>query len=343
MRIFCYCIIFGLLNCVAFAQDSLPATSLFTSDAPLEVRLEVDLKALFKDVGGERESHPARFSYVNDAGDSMHFQMKIKTRGHFRRNPSHCNCPPLRLNFYKDKLAGTLFEGQNKLKMVTHCQLNKASYEQNLLQEYFIYKAYNLFTEASFRVRLMYVTYADSSGWMEPFTKYAFLIEDEDQMAARNGAKIQKLVMHPDQGDRKLTNQLCIFEYMVGNTDFSIGQQHNVKLMSPGPQQLIIPVPYDFDWSGLVNAPYAKPNPILQLGSVRERLFRGFCRTEEEFEEAFQLFREKKEEILRLYRELPDLDEKEKDKGLEYLEDFFEIINNPKRIKREFIKQCRTG
>lgn len=330
-------------NLGLLAQDSLKVSSLFESDELLEVRIETNLKGLFKDVGAKRAYHPARFSYINESGDSVHAQLKIKTRGHFRRSPSHCNCPPLRLNFKKTEMEGTLFEGQNKIKMVTHCQKYKKGYEQNLLQEYFIYKAYNLFTAESFRARLMRVTYADSSGHMQTFQRYAFLIEPEDMMAARNGAKAnKKMVVHPDQGPRQQTNVVCLFEYMIGNTDFSVGQQHNIRLIQENPLKLFRPVPYDFDWAGLINAPYAKPNPILQLGNVRERLFRGYCRSPEEFEEDFQLFRDKKEAILKLYRDIPDLDEKTRQRGLEYLNSFYEIIDNPKKVKREFIRRCRS-
>lgn len=333
-----YIISHGLL----LAQQSQEVAPLFASDEVLEVRIEANLKSLFQDVEAERAYHPARFSYINEKGDSVHIGLRIKTRGHFRRDPSHCNCPPLRLNFVTKELEGTAFEGQNKIKMVTHCQHKKEVYEQNLLQEYFIYKAYNLFTEESFRVRLLRVTYADSSGWMEPFQKYAFLIEDEDKMAARNNAKVdKKTVIHPDQGVRQQTNIVCLFEYMIGNTDFSIGQQHNIRLIQEDPLKLFRPVPYDFDWSGLISAPYAKPNPILQLGNVRERLFRGYCRSPEELERDLQVFRDKKDEILSLYRELPDLEEKTREKGLDYLHDFFEIIDNPKKVKREFVNRCR--
>jgi hypothetical protein len=336
--------LFGLLALGLLpAQDSSRVSPLFASDELLEVRIETNLKALLKDVGAEREYHPARFSYVGEGGDSVHFQLKIKSRGYFRRNPRNCNCPPLRLNFKAGTMKGTLFEGQNKIKMVTHCQNKKPNYEQNLIQEYFIYKAFNLFTEESFKVRLLHVTYTDSFGKMQPMEKYAFLIENEDMMAARNGAKVnKKQVMHPDQGDRYKTNMVCLFQFMIGNTDFSIGQQHNIRLMSGSPLELNTPVPYDFDWSGLINAPYAKPNPMLQLGSVRERLFRGYCRSEEEFEKSFEAFRAQKETILTMYKDLPLLDEKTRNRGLEYLNEFFEIIDNPKKVKREFIRRCRT-
>lgn len=337
--------IFFLLPLCLLFQLSLIAQKapLFTSEDILEVRIEANFDALLNDVGADRDYHHARFSYIGEQGDSVHLPMRIKTRGHFRRNPDHCNCPPLKLNVKTSQMEGTLFEGQDKLKMVTHCQQKRDQYEQNLLQEYFIYKAYNLFTEESFKVRLMRVTYADSSGEMDSFQRYAFLIEDEDQMAARNGAAINKtVVIHPDQGARRETNILCIFQFMIGNTDFSIGQQHNIKLMQEDPMKLFKPVPYDFDWSGLINAPYARPNPKLQLGSVRERLFRGFCRGPEEFEADLQIFKDKKEEILQIYREIPDLEEKTRERGLDYLNDFFKIIENPKKVKREFIKRCRS-
>jgi hypothetical protein len=338
-----------LVGCLSYVQmlaqpsaDSSLYLPLFEEDEVLNLSLQADMKALFKDIEDERSYHPAMLSYKNEEGDSVQLTVKLKTRGHFRRDRSHCNCPPIRLNVKKKQVIGTVFEGQDKIKLVTHCQNKRDSYEEHVIHEYFIYRAYNLFTPYSFRVRLLRLTYLDSSGSFDPMTKYAFLIEDEDHVAERNQGKVLKdAVIHPDKGHRFLTNQLCVFQYLIGNTDFSIGYQHNVRLLETGPFQPPIPVPYDFDWSGLVQAPYARPNPKLELGSVTQRLFRGFCRSEEEFEEGFKPFRENREALFALYDELPGLSEKTREKKRKYLEDFFEIIDNPKKVKREFLRRCR--
>ena len=65
---------------------------------------------------------------------------------------------------------------------------------------------------------------------------------------------------------------------MIGNTDWNLDKSHNIELIRPASGGAPIPVPYDFDWSGLIAPPYARPNQMLGIGSVKQRLFRGFCR-----------------------------------------------------------------
>ena len=323
------------------AQET-PTKPLFGSDDLLSIRVVTNLDKLLDDIGEDRKYHKGQVWYQTEAGDTAILPVKYKTRGNFRRNSSNCNFPPIRMKFDSADVVGTLFSGQKKVKLVTHCQSKKSLYEQNLLLEYLIYRMYNELTEVSFKVRLVKITYVDVTGKEENMEKYGFLIEDVNDMAERNGTVyLKRAVIHPDQAQRHKTNVLAIFMFMVGNTDFSIGKQHNVRLVTEGATTLPMAVPYDFDWSGMVNAPYAKPSEVLQLPSVKTRFFRGFCRTEEEFEAAFKEFRSKKEAFFALIDELPVLDPKVEANTRKYLESFFTIINDPKLIKREFYKRCR--
>ncbi len=329
------------VNVGIVAQEQ-PAKPLFQSHDMLHIRIATDLNDLLEDIGDERKYHKSQLFFQTTAGDTAMVPVKLKARGNFRRNRSNCNCPPLRMKFDSAKVVGTPFEGQKKVKLVTHCQNKKSIYEQNLLLEYLIYRMYNELTAASFRVRLAHITYYDITGKEEPIMKYGFMIEDVKDMAARNGSVyLKRAVIHPEQAQREQANMLATFMFMIGNTDFSIGKQHNARLITKDATSLPVAVPYDFDWSGLIAAPYAKPNPILQLPSVKTRLFRGFCRTEEEFEKGFQEFRSRKEAFFALIDELPDLEPKIEANTKKYLNSFFDIINDPKLIKREFYRRCR--
>ena len=63
---------------------------------------------------------------------------------------------------------------------------------------------------------------------------------------------------------------MSVFQYMVGNTDWSMVRFHNVEV-SRTPRGVYVPVPYDFDWTGLVSTRYARPNEGLGIRSVRQR------------------------------------------------------------------------
>ncbi len=314
---------------------------LFDAEDPLELTLEADLKPILKDKGEERPYRPARLWYLDQQGDTVSFDIGVKTRGHYRRIYIDCNVPPLRLNFKKKAVQNTVFAGQDKLKLVTHCKDNVKAYQQFTLQEYLIYKIYNLITEKSFRVRLVRLTYVDTAGKRKPVTKYGFLIEDEDLLAERLGGRILlRGVVHQQSTNREDATLGAVFQYMVGNTDWSVPGRHNVKLVFTGPGQPPISIPYDFDFAGLIRTPYAKPDPRLHISSVRERLYRGYCRTEEEFQAAFAPFNEQQEAIYALFQDFEYMDEKVKGWSVKYLEAFYKTINRPRSVKREFLATC---
>lgn len=337
---------FFLTVCLIPAQTQEIAdlsTELFGPAEPLKITIKAELKRLFKDVGDERSYHPATLIYEANEGTSVSVAAELRTRGHFRRQRNVCNLPPIRLKFDQELAAGSLFEGQKKIKLVTVCQYKKDQYEQNLLLEYLIYRTYNILTDSSFRVRLAHITFVDSNDDLDTLHRYSFFIEDEDRMAERLGGRILEINnVHPLKTALFSTARMSVFQYMIGNTDWSITSLHNIRLVGPNGVVPPVAVPYDFDWSGCVSAPYAKPNPQLGLTTVEARLYRGFCRTREEFEQVFVEFRAKKEAIYALYEQCEMLDDKYRERVLKYYDDFYEIINSEKKIELEILGACRT-
>jgi hypothetical protein len=248
--------------------------------------------------------------------------------------------PPIRLNFPKSQTEGTVFEGQDKLKLVTHCR-DGDSYEQNLFEEFVAYRTYNLITAFSFRVRLARITYNDTSGRDGPITRYAFLIEDEDALAERfQGQILDVPSIEPQQYSQAALLLADIFQYMIGNTDWSTIQFHNVKLLRTA-TGAYLPIPYDFDWSGLVSARYAEPNPTLGIRSVRQRLYRGFCGAALDYEAAFQRFIEQKNAVFEMIEGIDEMPQRARREAREYYEGFFETIEDPGRANRNIIRACR--
>ncbi len=314
----------------------------FSSDKILPLKLFSDLNVLLKDRGEDPSEHPARIVYVDEAGDSVIQDLQVRVRGNFRRQQAHCSFPPLRLNFKKKEVQGTLFSALDKVKLVTHCKDHQKKYEQQVLLEYLVYRMYNQIAEPGFGVRLVRMTYHDLSGKREPFSRYGFLIEDEDEMAGRNDALLVNLKgMHQDSTHFDHITRLSIFQYLIGNTDWSVPALHNIRLVKKEDVDKLIPVPYDFDWSGLVNAPYATPAKNLPIQEVRERVFRGYCRSAEELQPHFDLFNEQQEPLMALINDLEPLDRKFKDSARRYINQFYKTINSSKRIRRQFIKVCR--
>jgi hypothetical protein len=319
-----------------------PEAPLFASHDLLHFRLESDFDAVFKERGATSHPHPAKLSYVDSTGAPVVLNIHVKTRGHFRLQQKTCEFPPLRLEFPKDAVKHTIFAGQSKLKLTVHCQDKKPRYEQQLLLEYLIYRSFNLLTDNSFQVRLAQFTYVDSAGKRDSLTRYAFFLEEDDRMAARLGGKVRnQKQIHDEVTEPNQMLLIWMFQYFIGNTDYSVWALHNIVLVQLPNQGLPMAVPYDFDWSGVVDAPYAHPDYRLPIHSVRDRLYRGYCRAPEELAPVLDLFNQKKEAIYDLYRNQEGLDPKMRDEALKYYDDFYKTINDKGDVRREFIDGCR--
>jgi hypothetical protein len=269
--------------------------------------------------------------------------LQIRTRGHSRRKPTVCDFAPLRLEFQKELTKGTLFEGPRALKLGTHCRDN-GTFEQYVLREYAVYRLFNLLTPRSFRARLAKATYVDAASKRTVATRYGLFIEDDDDVARRLEGRIsdaRSMLFYRLHGET--LTLMSLFEYMIGNTDMSIIHQHNIRLVET-PASEIHPVPYDFDFSGLVNTVYAAADKRLGITSVRDRLYRGPCRTPEELEPVFIKIRALKGELLAVYDGIPDMNGADRREARTYLEEFFRLIDRPRDVKTALIDPClRAG
>ncbi len=314
---------------------------LFSSHELLELALEADWKELDGDRDQESPERPGRVLWKNPDGVEIAVPIQLNTRGIFRLKKSTCAFPPFRLNFPGEGTEGTVFHGQDKLKLVTHCR-DRDDYEQNVLEEYLAYRIYNLLTEVGFRVRPARITYVDVRGEEDPVTRMAFLIEDEDSMAARLGGMMLEVPAAPASSfQQEQAGLMYIYQFMIGNTDWSMSRFHNVKLIRI--EREYFPVPYDFDWSGLVDASYAGPNPEIAhlIRNIRERLYWGACNDAIDYQALFARFNEQRAAILSLPQSVHGLTERNQRAAVRYLEDFYEIINSSGAARREIVNACR--
>ena len=335
------------------AQEPASATTevgvLFRSDELLTMTIEAPLESIFRERGQQSEYHDSKLRFRGTDGAEVVLDVGLKTRGKFRLERSTCGFPPVRLNIRTRQAESTIFTGQDKLKIVTHCQDGRAENEQHVLQEYLVYRIYNLLSDLSFQVRLARITYEDTDGDRDTLTRYAFLIEDEELMAQRNGWEaLEAPLVPPDAYDQQQLNLVEVFQYLIGNTDWDAFRSapdeetccHNVKVIGDiaGP---VFPIPYDFDFSGIVDARYAKPDPSLNMRSVRQRVYRGICRFREGIDATLRVFQEHKEAIYSLYREQEGLEERTLERSIEYLDEFFEIIEDPGKVRSRIERDCR--
>lgn len=317
------------------------APFLFGSDTLIELSITTNIKELIKDTGKKSKYHTARLSY--QLGDSIvSMIVQLKTRGRYRKSKNVCSFPPLRIKFNQASSSYSLFHDQDKLKIVGHCRNENDRFQQMVFQEYLIYKAYQILSSESFNVRLARVSYKDSSNEVNNLDEYVFFIEDFEKMAKRNGKiPIYKERIHQDKTMINKITRMAVFQFMIGNTDWGVPTLHNIKMIAKTPTSRPVAVPYDFDWASLVNAPYAIPNAKLDIESIHERLYRGYKRTPEELEFIFKEFRMKKDAFYALYQNNNLLTEKERKRVIEYFDEFYRIINNPKLVKRHFINNAR--
>jgi hypothetical protein len=320
---------------------------LFETDRPLRLELEAPLRSVFRQRRGERTYHPARLIYDETDGERVTLDAEVMLRGKSRADADVCQFPPLELKLPPERVTDTVFGGQHKLRMVTHCQ-PRSSGEQVLLLEYLVYRTFMLLTDLSYRVRLAHIAYVDTERGGRRTSHYAFFTEGEEAMAARNGWQtLSRKHVPRSQLELNQLSMVEVFQYMVGNTDWSILAPpsdedccHNMQLIGT-PGSRVIPVPYDFDFAGVVDAPYAAPDPTLRIRSVRTRLYRGLCKHAGYLDRSLDRFRARKEAIYALYRQQEGLDDRQRRRVLRYFDEFYEVIDDPEKLRRELTAKCR--
>ena len=318
---------------------------LFQGEEPIEIVLAADWKTVQRDRNPEsKKLYPGRWRSRRTVSPGRRFRLNSARGGTCAAIPGMCGFAPLRLELPKDKTKGTIFEGHGKVKLGTHCQ-GDGIFQQYTLLDYLANRLHNTLTPRSLRARLARVTYAEADGGKEPYTKLGILFEDVDDMAAR--AEAREL---PCRGrcsryvEQRQLMFMSIFQYMIGNSDYSILALHNVVIIDDA-KGVRYTVPYDFDYSGLVDAHYASPAKGLPIVSVRDRLYRGPCKSEAEVNEALTPFREKQAELLALPATLTQygLTDGQRKDAEKYLNEFFETISKPDKVKRTFVTDCKTG
>jgi hypothetical protein len=333
-----------LLASTAHAQGD-TKRPLFADDSPLALRIEAPLRRLAR-MKDDRSEIDGKVRYTDASGRPVELTAKLRVRGKSRLRV--CDFPPLRLNFARSELAGTVFAGQDHLKLVTLCK-RRDTYREYLAEEYAIYRAYNVLTDYSFRVRWLSVEYTDPEDKRaEPFTEPAFLIEEDTEVAKRHDLKPLKLPgLDLAALDRRELALLSLFQFMIANNDWAgtaaaPGEEdccHNGKPIGATGRGVIV-LPYDFDNSGLIDAEYAVPGASLPIRSVRERLYRGYCVTNPELDQTVKRFNEQRSAIEHVFDADP-VDARARKRTLDYISGFYEIINDPRARQKSILNKCR--
>lgn len=311
----------------------------FKSEQPVTITLSTDIGRIRKDKGEKKPWRSGTIKYVDSAGKEYLIPVQLRTRGIWRLK--NCEIPPLRVNFARATSVGTPFWGLDLPKLTSVCRDDDA-YEQYILQELQLYRIQNLLTPVSHKARLLNITYVDSANGKVFAKRYAIMLEEPLAMASRLGGMEVKLKgARADDLDPFHSAFAGMFQFFIGNTDWSIAGLHNMELLS----QLdgtVIPIPWDYDFSGAINARYATTDPSLTISRVRDRLYRGYCAPPEDFHRVAALFRDKKDAIYALYTDeigklLRPGTVKE---TLSYFDDFYHTIKDQRGVEREIIDEC---
>ena len=317
--------------------SNVPILGFYEDSSLLQAVLKMSLDTVLNDIGNDNKWHDAIWVW---SGKSI--RARVKTRGNFRRDPDNCNFPPLFIKLDSAEVYNTPFQNLDRLVLVSHCQNEKVNYEQYVLEEYAIYRMYALFTEYSFGVRLAKIRYQDLHDSTKFIEKNAFFTEGfRDFEKRKNG----KLLSENDsityfKCNSYLMTQAVVFQFFIANTDWSVSNKHNVEVLKTKNGDLM-PVIYDFDMSGLIDAEYAAPTPELGIESVTDRLYRGYCESNSELPLVFDSFREKRPQIEQIWHNLPNYNPERKQRVLKFIDNFYKIINNPDSVEFHFKKNCR--
>ena len=332
----------------AAAQPAAPAsksaTRLFSDDRPIHVIIKGPISAVVSSPAPARTARPA----VLQAGAET-LPILLSPRGILRRTKVACSFPPLGVQFTAMPSKQSLFDRQKRLKLVTHCR-NPSDHQQYVLLEYAAYRMFNVLSPLGLRARLGTFDYVEQNG-RTVASKTGFFIEDPDDAAKRNSLAELRIAARiaPSQLDPVTSARAAMFEYMIGNTDWSMRAGpagdtccHNFKLLgrAAGAQYGIVPVPYDFDVSGLVNPPYALPPDGLGIDSVKQRRYRGYCVHNRQALAVASEFLAKRAEIVGVLGTVPGLDGGRQQKAAAYLDSFFQDIATDDLVTRKLLKTC---
>lgn len=332
------------MKTIAFASLLLLSTNvvadpLFNSDDPLSITL----RAPFGDILREDDKsiqHPGTLRYLDTT-----FDVDVEVRGNKRLK--ECRYPPLRIDFDKDQIDDTIFDHQNDIKLVVICK-SGSRYEDYLRTEYLVYRMLNLITPISYQVRWVTVAYEDSGERMDTRTENAFFIERKSRVAKRldlDTTDIESIGLAQLAAEQAAL--VGLFQYIIANPDYSIiaappGDDccHNGKLLARE-DGLYVPIIYDFDSSGIIDAEYAYPAASLNIRHVTQRLYRGYCTHNAEVQNARSRFIGYRQALMDVIENDPVLGKRGKRKASRFLERSMDILQDDDSFDREIIRECR--
>lgn len=326
-------LLFAINQLTASATDSL-----FASDEMLVMTLRTDFSAIQQDRLSDPQYHEGELIYSDPGGKPVKLYVRVMVRGNFRRDPENCKFPPLLLNFRKKETENTLFENQDKLKLVTPCLT-----EEDVIDEYTVYRMYNRVTDLSFRVRLVKIIYYDTAEQKELFGRFSFFIEDEEHVAERNNATIRDKVLTPFDLDSDNYIKLSVFQYLIGNSDWWVSSRKNIVIMqSRDTVPQLYAVPYDFDITGFVNPRFIKHSGITDFRKSDIRIYKGICFTETEFDEVFNFYRQIKPSFESIINDQSLISKTARRQNISYIDYFYKVIDNKNLIKKNILNYCET-
>lgn len=309
---------------------------LFEKERLLELELRADFEQLIEQKD-DPDYQPGTIIFHNEDQRYTRMRIRLKARGNSRREA--CNFPPIKLDFTNPETKLEPLKVLDELKLVTHCREGDA-FEQYLFREYLTYRLYNLLSPLSFRVRLVRITYADPDG-ANGRTHYGFLIEEEDLLARRNGGKeVDVEKVKPGEVDQEQLSLVSVFQFMIANLDWSVTGLHNLKLVQR--EGALYPVPYDFDFAGIVGALYGsgEPAPDMPQAPVN-RIYQGYCLPRSSFESVLDRFRARREEMFDEVGQFNLLTQNARTEMAGLIRSFFRIIDSPGQVETYFIRNCR--
>ncbi|NOR75262.1 MAG: hypothetical protein GQ525_08885 [Draconibacterium sp.] len=321
--------------------DTIPNMNLFDEETPMDLTLKYDITSFIRNkVKGEYLDAELVIEYKDY---SVTKDIRLKARGNNRRD--QCFFPPIYLNFKTDPIKSTELEGIKKIKLVTHCSTSK-SYTNYILKEYLVYKLYNILTDYSFRVKMLNMEYIDTGKKERNYKRFGILIEPLDLLTKRSGSiEVESAFVKGTDVFEDEADLVSLFQYMIGNTDWRIKGGHNTKFMKSLAKVTpkVSPVPYDFDYAGFVGTHYSHPQEWTSIESVTQREYMGYCRnTDEEYLNTINKFIDKKDEILQTISSFNYLDERERESLIDYIEDFYDLLEHPKNFIYTLKNECRN-
>lgn len=338
------------LSLLAPCAVAAAADPLFESHDTLQVRITGPLRTLSRDRDQQPEERPGEFAYRAADGSWRTFEIELEPRGKSRRVREVCQFPPLRLDFRRKDVGGSLLDGQNKLKLVTHCR-RSSRHDEYVFKEYLAYRLLATLTDTGFRVRPLDIEYVDTDRDNRTERRFGFFIEDVDRLAHRLGLEhVEPGRISPDQLAPEHGSLIALFQYMIGNTDFSFiapaddddAYCHNLKLLEDADGGYW-PIPYDFDISGFVDPPYAMVDGQLPIRDVRQRLYRGFCWQEAVMNRTVAHFQQARGSLFEVVARETALEERDRDRVQRYLERFFAVLDDPDELADDVLHECRDS